>query len=160
MKVLIISEDKEYTSLLSKAVRGKGYEVKNVGSGYKGIEESNNNEYDLIIIEAQKDKLSIIQILEMILLNNSQSKVMIIKEEVEESEELQTLIMGVQEYVSKEKSFNIIVERIRKIVEKEEKEISNLLESKLENIKIDAEERIVEKNDEEIKLTKDRKSVV
>ena len=148
----MISDDREYSELLKKVLKEKDYKVKSVPKGYIGIERSKEDKYDLVIIDIHRDRLSVIQILEMILLNNPRIRVMIISEKTDENEELQSLVIGAKEYLSKEKSFGVILERIKKIIEKDVKGYANI-ESKIYNIQVNVENRIVYKKNEEIYLT-------
>ena len=152
MNILMISDDREYRGLLKEILQERRNQVEIVEGGYEGIEKSKEKEYDLIIIDIHKDKLSVVQVLEMLMFEDKKARVMVVKEEEDENEELHILKLGAREYLSKKKSFNIVMERIRKIVTKEKEDII-VAESKEENIIIEIDSREVRKDNIEITLT-------
>ena len=153
MNILIIGNDEKYDKVLKIYLEKKGNSVRYINKAISGIEESKAKVYDLIIIDIHKEIISAVQTLEMIFLERSQAKVMMLVEEVEEKEEVQVLEMGAREYQSKAKSFSVILERTKKMVEIVQEEGKKILESKEEKIRVYVDERIVEKNSEEVEIT-------
>lgn len=51
MRILIIDRNRNITDVLSKYIKLKGFDVKTVNDGKKGLESINNEEFDVILLD-------------------------------------------------------------------------------------------------------------
>ncbi|MDF9867757.1 DNA-binding response OmpR family regulator [Bacilli bacterium PM5-3] len=154
-KVLFIDDDAEFGKVFTNLLKENNFDVDFVCEVNEGLELEKNNDYELIIIDLYLKKFTGIQIVELIRLNNKKSKIIILTNSIDDHDEIKSLQYGVNEYLRKNTSFFVMLERIKKVIDTpiEEYQEITTLESASENIKVDIKNHTVEHNGNEIHLT-------
>ncbi|MDF9867598.1 DNA-binding response OmpR family regulator [Bacilli bacterium PM5-3] len=154
-KVLMIDDDTEYIDMLSDFIKDSGFDTTKANSAKEGLELEKDNNYDLIIIDLLLGAIRGTQVAEIIRKHNDESHIIILTNSISDEDEISSLQLGVDEYIKKNTSLNVIVHRLKNVLARGHANISksNHLLSKNEKIKIDTVNKIVYKNDEFVDLT-------
>ena len=154
-RVLILDDDQDYVELLKKYLENNGFTVawvRQPSEVIKMIEDG--NKYEAIIIDLFLDKFNGRQVAQMIRDVDANIPLIILTSSSEASEEIKSLQANIDEYVKKEWELSVILERIKKVINKNVSESqSNLLTSNGQHIEVDVVNRAVKQNGEMIKLT-------
>ncbi|MDF9866741.1 two-component system response regulator VanR [Bacilli bacterium PM5-3] len=153
-KILFIDDDTEYARMIIDLLKELNYNVDYSSSSIEGLEMAKKINYDLVIADLYLDKLNGNQIAEMLKVYREDAKVIILTNSTNPSDEVRGLQVGVDDYVKKDVSFEILVERIKRLIQDKKTSMSiKTIKSDVEQIKIDRENRIVKKDDVEVHLT-------
>ena len=154
-KILFIDDDQDFGKVFSTLLRENEYEVEYASEAMVGLDLEKQNNYDLIIIDLYLEKFTGIQVAELIRSHNGKSRIMIMTNSIDDQDEVRALQLGIDEYLRKNTSFAVMLQRIKKVLETPTKNTEQIiiLESKQEKIKVDIENHAVEKQDKIIHLT-------
>ncbi|MDL2212145.1 response regulator transcription factor, partial [Erysipelotrichaceae bacterium OttesenSCG-928-M19] len=133
-----------------------GYFVEHICDSIEAINEIKKNNYDLVLSDLNLNKINGRQVVELVKKYDENIKIMILTCSTNEYDELSGLRVGADDYVTKESSFEVLVERIKNLLKdkKDNKIESTYLESKKDDIIVDEANRIVMKGNVEVDLTK------
>lgn len=151
--VLLIEDNFEENEHFSKILREAGYTVvstTDVVSALALVEQLN---YDLIITDLNLGDKSGFDILNELKNKNIEVKVLVVTGSENPEDEIKSLGMGVDEFISKPINKDVFLIRIKKILKNIHVNV-NILYSEYENIRIETKRRKVFKNDKEILLTR------
>ena len=153
-KILFIDDDPEYSMMIINFLKDLGYDVDYSQKSIDGLEMAKKNNYDLVISDLYMDKLNGNQIAEMLKMYRSETKVLILTNSTNPNDEVQGLRIGADDYVRKEAPFEVMFERIRRLIEvKQSNIVISNLKSNVENLDVDLINRVVRKDNNEIHLT-------
>lgn len=156
-KLLYIEDDLDFARLVGDYLRESGFEVESCSDGVKAMDMIKNNKYDAIICDLNLDRLNGKQIVELAKKYDPSIKIVIFTCSDDEYDELSGLRVGADDFITKSSSFEVLLERIRKVLKTEtteEENNENYLEGKKDEITVDVENRIVKKKGEIVELTK------
>lgn len=100
-KILIIDDDMDLCSLLSRFLTKNGYEVESAYSGNKGLNKSSENHYDLVICDYRLGDMEGIDVLVALRKENPQVKVLMITGYSDIKTAVEVIKMGAFDYIVK-----------------------------------------------------------
>lgn len=154
-RILFIEDDKNYASIITQVLRDSNYIVDHVDNSIDGLNYAKENEYDIALIDLYIDQLLGTQVLEIMKLNNTNLKTILISNSDNAKDELKSLQSGAVDFIKKDTSIEIFLERIKKTLDyKNTNPIVQMVKSDIENIEVDLIKRLAYKNNEVVHLTK------
>lgn len=155
-KLLVIDDQIEYLEFLSNALKSLGYDVKSANNPVVGLEMFVQEHFDLVLSDLKMDVMDGIRLAATIKSMNKQTKVIILTANPTEETEISALDVKVDQYISKDKSIEVIRRYIENVLnQKKEDEFGNQLQlfSTPEQIVMNLVEHTVYKQGEQVQLT-------
>lgn len=149
MHILIVEDELGIVQFLKQGLEEEGYQITTASDGLIGFELTQNQQFDLILLDWMLPKINGLDLCKAIRIKNSTTPIIFLTAKDTVQETIEGLKAGANDYIKKPFSFEELVERIK--VHFRYQKDSKILS--LGTIKIDLSKYIVLKNDEEISLT-------
>lgn len=152
--ILIIEDDQDIIGLLSFALESNGYNVIEAHDGQEGFEKYSNNQIDLIITDAMMPNIDGYQFVKLVRIADKTTPIIMLTALKAAENELEGFDVGVNDYVSKPFSIDVLLKRIENQlypISSEEEPITEIIDR---NIRIDLEGYCVYVDRVEISLTR------
>lgn len=149
MHILIVEDESGIVQFLQQGLQEEGYQITTASDGLIGFELTQNQQFDLILLDWMLPKINGLDLCKAIRIKNSTTPIIFLTAKDTVQETIEGLKAGANDYIKKPFSFEELVERIK--VHFRYQKDSKILS--LGTIKIDLSKYIVLKNDEEISLT-------
>ncbi|WP_264537628.1 response regulator transcription factor [Flavobacterium sp. N1736] len=149
MHILIVEDELGIIQFLQQGLQEEGYQVTTANDGSKGFELSQNQRFDLILLDWMLPKINGLELCKAIRIKDQSTPIIFLTAKDTVQETIEGLKAGANDYIKKPFSFEELAERI-KIHFRKQKGTETLT---LGSIKIDLSKYIVLKNDEEVSLT-------
>ncbi|WOO87584.1 response regulator transcription factor [Mollicutes bacterium LVI A0039] len=154
-KILIVEDDKDIIGLLSFALNSRGFETIEAGDGRQGLKQFTNNPVDLIITDAMMPNVDGYEFVREVRKFNKTVPIIMLTALKAENNELEGFEVGVNDYVSKPFSIEILIKRIESQLNKCHHQPESLEDRIVDgNLLIDLSRYSIYVNDVEVKLTK------
>lgn len=154
-KIILVEDQKEYREYLSQFLIKEGFNVSVSSDAITGIELLAKNKYDLIITDLHLDVVDGVKLIGTAKEIHPDIKTMIITDESANASELAALRVNVDVYLEKNRSIDVILAYVNKLIKKKkevEKELV-VLHSKEEELTMDLESHTVVHHGNLIDLT-------
>ncbi|MCM1306406.1 MAG: response regulator transcription factor [Bacteroides sp.] len=125
MRILLIEDEKELARALAKMLAKDGYDVDSVHDGADGLSFASSGMYDLILLDVIMPKMNGFEVLSEIRRRKLDTPVIMLTALADESNKIQGLDNGADDYVSKPFSFNELSARIRAVLRRRGKLVSD-----------------------------------
>lgn len=153
--ILIVEDDKDIISLLSLALKTKGYNVLEATDGQMGYEMYRTNDIDLIISDAMMPNIDGYQFVKLVRIDNKSIPIIMLTALKSDEDELNGFNSGVNDYVAKPFSIDVLIHRIEnQFNAKYTTEVPQATEIRDGNLLIDLERYSIYVDEVELKLTK------
>lgn len=119
VKVLLVDDDIDLTSLLSQYLGREGFDVTTVQDGEAGVSEAISNDYALVVLDIMMPRLSGIEALRRIRANSA-VPILMLTARGDNIDRIVGLDMGADDYVPKPCTPGELVARIRAILRRAE----------------------------------------
>lgn len=149
MHILIVEDELGIVQFLQQGLEEEGYQVTTANDGSKGFELTQNQKFDLILLDWMLPKINGLDLCKAVRIKDQVTPIIFLTAKDTVQETIEGLKAGANDYIKKPFSFEELVERI-KVHFRSRKVVENLT---LGTIKIDLSKHIVFKNEEEIALT-------
>ncbi|AMP19775.1 DNA-binding response regulator [endosymbiont 'TC1' of Trimyema compressum] len=149
--ILVVEDDKDIQEIIVEILRDKGYSVDLADNGREGFTAYQNKEYDLIIMDVMMPEVDGYQIAKLIRNKNKEIPILMLTALEEEYDQLKAFEIGIDDYVTKPFSFNILLKRVEAILRRT-KGVSSNSYSK-EGLFVDFDGYSVTVDGEEVELT-------
>ncbi|MBF4515711.1 response regulator transcription factor [Flavobacterium sp. ANB] len=149
MHILIVEDELGIIQFLQQGLQEEGYQVTTANDGSKGFELTQNQQFDLILLDWMLPKINGLDLCKAIRIKDQLTPIIFLTAKDTVQETIEGLKAGANDYIKKPFSFEELAERI-KIHFRKHKGSETLT---LGNIKIDLSKYIVLKNNEEVPLT-------
>ncbi len=150
MRVLVVEDEPELISILSKGLREDGYAVDEAGDGQEGLYKAVTWEYDAIILDLMLPKLDGWNVLTQ-LRHKRKTPVLILTARDAINDRIRGLDVGADDYLVKPFDFQELRARLRALIRRGLGQASPLLA--IQGIEIDTRSRKVSCNGAEVVLT-------
>ncbi len=150
--LLVIDPDKQVLDSLTVFLRAEGFNVEGVEAAVEGLVKIKEKKWDLVLLDYSIEDIGKETFFDLVSSFKDKPKIVVFSTDLSEEVEYDVLKRDVVDFIRKTKNFNILSNRIRRILEGTTLSSIKLISSQ-ENIKFDVEHRNVMKNDEEIVLT-------
>lgn len=153
--ILLVEDDKDYAKVVATILQEEGYFVDVRNTPLQAIEAAKEIKYDLMIADLDLGTLSGVHVAEIVRRDNPLLPIMILTGSNKEEDELRVLSTGINDYVQKSVTFNVLLGRVRHIFEMQKlpESYEPILVSQVEGITVKLEDREVLKNDQVVELT-------
>lgn len=154
-KIILVEDQKEYREYLSQFLIKEGFNVSVASDAITGIELLAKNKYDLIITDQHLDVVDGVRLIGTAKEIHPDIKRMIITDESANASELAALRVNVDVYLEKNRSIDVILAYVNKLIKKKkevEKELV-VLHSKEEELTMDLKSHTVVHHGNLIDLT-------
>ncbi|TDO82917.1 DNA-binding response OmpR family regulator [Flavobacterium chryseum] len=149
MHILIVEDELGIVQFLQQGLQEEGYQVTTANDGSKGFELTQNQQFDLILLDWMLPKINGLELCKAIRIKDQLTPIIFLTAKDTVQETIDGLKAGANDYIKKPFSFEELAERI-KIHFRKQKGSETLT---LGSIKIDLSKYIVLKNGEEVSFT-------
>ena len=149
MHILIVEDEAGIVQFLQQGLEEEGYTITSASDGLKGFEQSQKENFDLILLDWMLPKMTGLELCKSIRLKNTTTPIIFLTAKDTVQETIEGLKAGANDYIKKPFSFDELVERI-KIHFRNQNEDEILT---LGTIKIDIPQHRVLVNEIEVALT-------
>lgn len=125
MRILLVEDEKELSRALAKMLTKDGYDVDCVYDGLDGLNFASVGMYDIILLDVIMPKMNGFDVLAQIRNKKIDTPVIMLTALADEKDKIQGLDKGADDYVSKPFSFNELSARIRAVLRRRGKLISD-----------------------------------
>ncbi len=153
-KILIIEDDNKIVNFMSMALKAKGYTIVSARNGNNGILLFCTENPDIILLDLGLPDMDGIEIIKQVR-NVSDMPIIIVSAREQESDKIDALDAGANDYLTKPFSMGELLARIRVMERLIEREIFPTTESvyKFDYLTVDVEKHRVYVDDNEVHLT-------
>lgn len=120
IKILIVEDEKNISNAEIKYLEVEGFQVDQAFDGQEAITMINTTDYSLIILDLMLPKVSGEKVMEVIR-SRTETPVIMVTAKVDESEILEGLKLGADDYITKPFSLKILVQKVKTILRRVEK---------------------------------------
>ena len=120
IKILIVEDEKNISIAERKYLEVEGFQVDQAFDGQEAITMINTTDYSLIILDLMLPKVSGEKVMEVIR-SRTETPVIMVTAKVDESEILEGLKLGADDYITKPFSLKILVQKVKTILRRVEK---------------------------------------
>jgi two-component system response regulator CpxR len=150
--ILIIDDDRELTALLVEYLQSEGFTIVCVHDGQEGVKKALNQSFDAIILDILLPKLNGFEILKAIR-EHSDIPVLILTARGDDIDKIVGLEIGADDYLPKPCNPRELLARLRAIIRRTHKAMTQKPIIELHDIMVDCSKRIVTIKGEELELT-------
>ena len=120
IKILIVEDEKNISNAERKYLEVEGFQVDQAFDGQEAITMINTTDYSLIILDLMLTKVGGEKVMEVIR-SRTETPVIMVTAKVDESEILEGLKLGADDYITKPFSLKILVQKVKTILRRVEK---------------------------------------
>ncbi len=150
MRILVVEDEKGIANFLRDGLKEEGFAVDVADDGKKGLNLSNENEYDIILLDWMLPGISGIEVCRLIRKNNVSVPIIFLTAKDTVQDTVFGLETGANDYIKKPFAFEELLVRIRVQLRTHEGEQTTLT---IGDIEMDIDKHVVRKNHEEVSLT-------
>lgn len=162
IKILIVEDEKNISNAERKYLEVEGFQVDQAFDGQEAITMINTTDYSLIILDLMLPKVSGEKVMEVIR-SRTETPVIMVTAKVDESEILEGLKLGADDYITKPFSLKILVQKVKTILRRVEKlglPKSEKIYFDNERVSISFEDNTFIKDGESINLTSNEFQII
>lgn len=152
MKVLIIEDEEDLRSLITRSLKREGFVCEEASTFNEGFRKINNYEYDCAIIDLNLPGGDGLKLVEILRKNDVSVGVIIISARDTIDDRISGLNIGADDYLVKPFNLSELNARVKAILRRKSKQFDNILNFGILEINLD--EHKVSANQVEIRLTK------
>ncbi len=151
MKILIIEDDKNILSFLTRGFEEDSFTVDSATSGNDGEYLASINKYDVIILDWMLPNKSGIEILKSLKLKGVSTPVIMLTAKSMLQDKINGIKTGADDYLTKPFEYEELLVRVEALYRRSINSGNNII--KLKNLTVDIDNKIVKKDDVLLKLT-------
>ena len=125
MRILLVEEEKELSRALAQMLMKDGYDVDCVYDGADGLNFASTGMYDMILLDVMMPKMNGFEVLATLRQRKLETPVIMLTALTDENDKISGLDKGADDYVSKPFSFNELSARIRAVLRRRGKLLSD-----------------------------------
>ena len=152
MKILLVEDDKNIARFLKRGLSENGLALDVAFDGEEGFRLATHQKYDLIILDIMLPKIDGIEILREVTRMKIETPVIFLTAKDSESDIVQGLNLGADDYLTKPFSFNELLARIQALLRRE-KRASYSHKLQIANLVLEADGHRVFRDKAKIELT-------
>lgn len=113
MRILIVEDEDGIVQFLQQGLEEEGYEITSASDGLKGLELTQKENFDLIILDWMLPKMTGLNLCKALRLKNTVTPVIFLTAKDSVQETIEGLKAGANDYIKKPFSFDELLERIK-----------------------------------------------
>lgn len=149
--ILVIEDDLDIQELIYEFLSTQGYQVDVASDGLEGIQRFKESLYDLVILDIMLPKMNGYQVCQMIR-HKSNVPIIMLTALGEEEDQVKGFDIGVDDYITKPFSFQILIKRVEAVLRRSNSPHSSR-KLQFEDIVVDCDAYTVHVKGEEKELT-------
>jgi two-component system OmpR family response regulator len=151
MRVLIIEDDQQIASFVTKGLNQAGFAVDHVSDGEEGLQMAELNPYDVMVIDIMLPGLDGFSVIESLRSKGNTIPILVLSARGSLDDKLKGFQSGSDDYLTKPFSFSELQARLQALLRRTTRgQIKNVLE--IGDLKMDLLSRKVSRGDREIEL--------
>jgi two-component system OmpR family response regulator len=151
MRILIIEDDQQIASFVTKGLRQVGFAVDHVSDGEEGLQMAELNPYDVMVIDIMLPGLDGFSVIESLRSKGNTIPILVLSARGSLDDKLKGFRSGSDDYLTKPFSFSELQARLQALLRRTTRgQIQNVLE--IGDLKMDLLSRKVSRGDREIEL--------
>lgn len=158
VKILVVEDEVKIARFLELELKYEGYQVEVAADGRAGFEKTQENQYDMILLDLMLPRMSGIEVCRRVRQNDKNTPIIMLTAKDDVSDKVMGLDMGADDYLTKPFAIEELLARMRvalKRKEKDEKEEENKGKFYIhKGLEVDDIRRQVNYNHNPIELTK------
>lgn len=152
MKLLLVEDEQEVASFLTRGLKYEGYQVNHLGDGGGVLEHLKENQYDILVLDLMLPLGSGEDILREMRSKNDSTPVIILTAIDDVGTKTRILNMGADDYLVKPFSFVELVARIKSLLRRVQGATRQTQELKVGDLHLNPTLRLVTRKDKKIQL--------
>lgn len=152
MKILVIEDEPEMKGLIKQFLENENYIVEDAGDFYSGLNKIVSYDYDCILLDIMLRGVDGLDLLQELKKANKAGSVIIISAKDSIEDKVKGLNLGADDYLTKPFHITELNARIKSVIRRRKSDGMSLL--KLNNVKINIEERLVFISNQSIELNR------
>ncbi len=152
MRILVIEDDKEVASYLSKGLKESGFVVDLCDNGKSGLHLATNESYDLLLIDRMMPEMDGLTVIKMLRAGGSKVPVLVLSALGEVDDRVQGLRAGGDDYLVKPFSFSELLARIEALTRRSSQQQEVVTALKVADLEMDLLARTVKRGGQNIDL--------
>ena len=151
MRVLIVEDDQQIASFITKGLKQAGFAVDHVSDGEEGLQMAELNPYDIMVIDIMLPGLDGFSVIEKLRSKGNTIPILVLSARGSLDDKLKGFQSGSDDYLTKPFSFSELQARVQALLRRTTRgQIKNVLE--IGDLKMDLLSRKVSRGDREIEL--------
>jgi heavy metal response regulator len=151
MRVLIVEDDQQIASFVTKGLKQAGFAVDHVSDGEEGLQMAELNPYDIMVIDIMLPGLDGFSVIEKLRSKGNTIPILVLSARGSLDDKLKGFQSGSDDYLTKPFSFSELQARVQALLRRTTRgQINNVLE--IGDLKMDLLSRKVSRGDREIEL--------
>ncbi len=151
IKILVVEDDLDLNRFVASSLRNAGYDVVCAFNGLEGLEQMENNKFDLLLTDIMMPKMNGFELAESVRLTDKTTPIIFMTAKDDKPSKMLGYNIGIDEYVTKPFDIDILMMSIKAILRRAKIQAEN--EITIGNFTINNEERTAMVDGEEISLT-------
>ncbi|MDR3215478.1 MAG: response regulator transcription factor [Bacilli bacterium] len=149
-RILFVDDDLKYVNIIKECLIANGYIVDVASNSVEALKYAKKRIYDLYLLDLYLDQFSGLQLAEFLRMNHSWANIVFLTNSDDDNDEIRCLRNGSADYLKKNMSINVMLERIGRSLSTVKRE-ENMIRSA--EIEVDLKSYMVYKFGELIPLT-------
>lgn len=150
-RILVIDDDPSMTSLLKRGLAYEGYAVHTAAGGEAGLHIAREHQPDLVILDVMMPGIDGLDVLRRLRAADAILPVILLTAKDAETDQVQGLETGADDYVAKPFSFEILLARVRALLRRQQTE--NPPQLRFANLVLDVNAHTAWRGQREVPLT-------
>ena len=150
MKILLVEDDKEISSAVSKAIKMSGYECDQAYDGQEAIDAIEYIKYDVIVMDIMMPKMDGITAVKYIRRTNNHVPIIMLTALSETDDKVTGLDAGADDYLTKPFMVKELLARIRALTRRGDTIVDN---KKIGNVTLDSQSFEIKTDNKTVRLT-------
>jgi two-component system, OmpR family, response regulator len=151
MRILLVEDEKRLAASLQAGLRAEGFAVDTAHDGEEGLWYAREHEYDAILLDLMLPRLNGYEVCATLRSEENWTPILMLTARAGESDQVQALDTGADDYVTKPFSFQVLLARLRSLLRRGVRERPTLLT--LGDLVLDPASRVVTRDGTELSLT-------
>ncbi len=151
MRILVIEDEKDLADAIARGLARQAYSVDSAYDGLKGLELTEINSYDLVILDLNLPGLDGLEVCRQIRANESRTGILMLTARAGQDDRVSGLNLGADDYLVKPFHFPELIARVRSILRRSG-EIRKII-LRIDNLVLDPNTITVTIGDQRVPLT-------
>ena len=151
MHLLLVEDDAALADGLSQGLSGSGFDVDVASDGLSGLDMARRSDYDAIVLDLMLPGLSGVALCSRLRASGSDVPILVLTARTDESDEVESLEVGADDFLTKPFSFAVLTARLRALGRRTGSDPASLLA--VGDLRLDRATRRVRRGAVEVRLT-------
>jgi len=151
MRLLIVEDDERIANAIREGLTQEGYAVDVAYDGDEGYRTALADEYDAMILDVMMPGISGIEVCKALRQEGNRSPVLLLTAKTENSDIVEGLDAGADDYLAKPFSFDVLLARIRALLRRPKESLDPIMT--VDNLTLDLNRRIATRDGQDLNLS-------